>query len=897
MRNMLKNGVEKPFLYSKNNIIVEVNNKFINFTGYSKNELIGKSLYEISCMLRINSQIYIENIQDENSCYIFTKLYQPREVTIYCKHLECEDEKMYLFKEKANSRIEDKFQVLNKILSNNKIGVGIGIYSASDSILLTANQFYLNILGKIYDEKEIYVSKKISEIADLWEGSKAKEVWMNVLNTEECFYEKEIKMQTKNCENYIDCSVTPVIKNGKVKYIISIIECVTEKVLLRKNSEKQVKVIRQQKEELEIIIENMSDGLSIIDKDYNFFSLNSSAEGFVYNPNRVKKVGDSLVHTKYYDSDGKLLNYDELPAARIINGEKLKEFEITSYRPDGIYHYNISGSPIYDEDGNIEKAIHCCRDVTERVNKDKLIREQKEMLEAILENMSESLVSFDKNGRFTKHNKVEFFKIGLLEDIDEVFKKFQLYDEYGNQILKENSLTKRVTRGEKISNCKIGIKVDNNLMHVEISGTPIYDNNGDFIMGILIIRDITNKMKSEETLLLKTQFDLLSNIIENLNIGFVRYSYPEFKVIDINNEAYSNLKQINPKVGPLSSLKGSDFCDIFNVNKKVEWTEIIQNFIEEKKGSYFNYVSGEEKTFKLMHQPLFGLNNLIVEIIVIVIDITDEVKARNKIEKALKMQEQIFVNVSHELKTPLNVIFSTNQLMDFYLKNNVIEVCKEKFFSNINIIKQNCYRFTKLINNIIDLSKIESGFFKLNLSNENIVQITEDIIQSISEYIKSKGVDILFDTNIEEKVIACDPEKIERIILNLISNAIKFSNSEGKISVTILDKGDIIEISVKDTGVGIAKEHLYDVFGRFYQEDKSLSRNAEGCGIGLSLVKSIVELHKGKISVESELGKGSIFKIELPARSIEELEVIEKIKPINSKIEMINIEFSDIYSI
>lgn len=763
-------------------------------------------------------------------------------------------------------------------------------------MLLIANKFYLNLLGKIYDKREINIGEKISEFAPMWEGSKAKEVWMNVLNTEECFYDKEIKMQTKNCENYINNNLTPVIENGKVKYIISIIEDVTEKVLLRKNSEEQAKVAKQQKEKLEVIVENMSDGLTIIDKDYNYFLLNSSAKDFAYNSDFMKKVGDSLVHTKYYDSDGKLLKCEELPGARLIQGEKLNGFELTSHRPDGIYHYNISGSPIYGEDGNIEKAIQCCRDVTERVNKDKLIREQKELLEVILENMSESLVSFDKNGRFIRHNKIEFFKIGLLEDIDEVFKKFQLYDEYGNQILKENSITKRVIRGEKISNCKIGIKVDNNLMYVEISGTPIYDSNGDFAMGVLMMRDITDKVKSEETLLLKTQFDLLRNIIENLNIGFVRYSYPEFKVIDINNEAYNNLKQINPKVGPLSSLKGSDFCDIFNVNKKVEWTEIIQNFIEEKKGSYFNYVSGEEKNFKLMHQPLFGLNNLIVEIIVIVIDITDEVKARSKIEKALKMQEQIFANVSHELKTPLNVIFSTNQLMDFYLKNNTIEVSKEKFFRNINIIKQNCYRFTKLINNIIDLSKIESGFFKLNLSNENIVQITEDIIQSISEYIKSKGLDILVDTNIEEKIIACDPEKIERIILNLISNAIKFSNSGGKISVTILDKGDAIEIAVKDTGVGIAKKHLYDVFERFYQEDKSLSRNAEGCGIGLSLVKSIVELHKGKISVESELGKGSVFKIELPVRIIEELEVIEKIKPINSKIEMINIEFSDIYS-
>ena len=171
---------------------------------------------------------------------------------------------------------------------------------------------------------------------------------------------------------------------------------------------------------------------------------------------------------------------------------------------------------------------------------------------------------------------------------------------------------------------------------------------------------------------------------------------------------------------------------------------------------------------------------------------------------------------------------------------------------SINIIKQNCYRFTKLVNNIIDVSKIESGFLKLNLSNENIVNIIENIVQSVSDYIKVKGLNIVFDTNTEEKIIACDPDKVERIIINLISNAIKFTNASGSIFVNIIDKGDTVEISVKDTGIGMDKKHLNNIFKRFHQVDKSLSRNTEGSGIGLSLVRSIVKLHGGKISAESK---------------------------------------------
>jgi methyl-accepting chemotaxis protein len=176
------------------------------------------------------------------------------------------------------------------------------------------------------------------------------------------------------------------------------------------------------------------------------------------------------------------------------------------------------------------------------------------------------------------------------------------------------------------------------------------------------------------------------------------------------------------------------------------------------------------------------------------------------------------------------------------------------------------------------------------------VDIVENIVQSVSEYVKSKELRIIFDTNIEEKIIACDPIKIERIMMNLISNAIKFSNPNDGIYVNVVDSGDVVKISVKDTGIGIEKKHLDLIFQRFYQADKSLSRNSEGTGIGLSLLKSIVELHGGNISVESEVGKGSIFTVELPARTIENAEAAENTNYLFNKIEMLNIEFSDIYS-
>jgi methyl-accepting chemotaxis protein len=177
------------------------------------------------------------------------------------------------------------------------------------------------------------------------------------------------------------------------------------------------------------------------------------------------------------------------------------------------------------------------------------------------------------------------------------------------------------------------------------------------------------------------------------------------------------------------------------------------------------------------------------------------------------------------------------------------------------------------------------------------VEIIKDIANSVSDYVKSRELRIVFFSNVEEKIIACDPIRIERVMLNLISNAIKFTNPNGAIYTNVLDKGDTVEISVKDTGIGIEKEHLDLLFEKFYQIDKTLSRNAEGSGIGLSLTKSIVDLHGGNISVDSEIGKGSVFKIELPARTIEKKRAKEQTLYNDNKIETINIEFSDIYSI
>ena len=263
------------------------------------------------------------------------------------------------------------------------------------------------------------------------------------------------------------------------------------------------------------------------------------------------------------------------------------------------------------------------------------------------------------------------------------------------------------------------------------------------------------------------------------------------------------------------------------------------------------------------------------------------------------IKNEFFSNISHEFKTPINIILATMQLINTGIERNEINV-----IGNINLkkyihfIKQNSYRLLRLVNNLIDMTKIDTGYYKLNLENRNIVEVVEDITMSVAQYVEGKGIELIFDTEIEEEIVACDPDKIERIMLNLLSNAIKHTGNEGKILVLISTQNEKIRILVKDNGVGIPDEKLHTIFERFIQVDDTLTRQKEGSGIGLSLVKSLVEMHGGSISAQSELGKGTEMIFEIPIITLETSEQVGRTSHmVDNRIEKCNMEFSDIYTL
>ncbi|GKX67129.1 hypothetical protein rsdtw13_23870 [Clostridium sp. TW13] len=449
---------------------------------------------------------------------------------------------------------------------------------------------------------------------------------------------------------------------------------------------------------------------------------------------------------------------------------------------------------------------------------------------------------------------------------------------------------------------------------VELKGKVFYDDQGmpEKLSGT--IHDVSEIKKSEEKykklyIEFQEKESLLVSLINSIP-DLIFYKDINSRYLGCNKayENYSGMKE--------EDIVGHSDFDIFDEEEASFYREMDAKMIEkEEKVSYeqwIKYPDSREALLDTIKTPYYDSEGNILGIIGICRDITERIKKEelqrkmeeetirlDKLKENDRIKTEFFANISHELRTPINVIFSALQMQEILFKEDKNENASIDKFKYIKMMKQNCYRLLRLINNLIDITKFDNGYFSINERNQDIIQLVEDVVLSVADYIEKKGISVTFDTDAEEKVIAVDTEKMERIILNLLSNAVKFTPSGGKIDVYIEDNDSDVCIRIKDTGIGIPQEKLNMIFERFVQVDKSLTRNHEGSGIGLSIVKSLVEQHGGNISVKSEEGKGTEFIIHIPCK----LAVWEastkntgNTQISDDFIEKINIEFSDIYN-
>jgi signal transduction histidine kinase/CheY-like chemotaxis protein len=298
----------------------------------------------------------------------------------------------------------------------------------------------------------------------------------------------------------------------------------------------------------------------------------------------------------------------------------------------------------------------------------------------------------------------------------------------------------------------------------------------------------------------------------------------------------------------------------------------------------------KKKWYSNWSYPILDKNGIVSKVIIQHSDITDRkqaeldlIKAKEKAEESDHLKSAFLANMSHEIRTPMNGILGFAELLK---EPNLTSDEQQDFIQTIQISGA---RMLNTINNIIDISKIESGLTKVDIKGTNINEKIEFTYKFFKPEVEKKGLKFIISSGLpaKEAVVKTDNEKVYAVLVNLVKNAIKFTY-DGSIEFGYNRMGKNLEFFVKDTGIGIPQEQQGLIFERFRQGSESLSRNYEGSGLGLSISKSYIEMLGGKMWVESETGIGSIFYFTIPynSGSEEKMEIIEAIPTEHKDIEI-----------
>ncbi len=517
-------------------------------------------------------------------------------------------------------------------------------------------------------------------------------------------------------------------------------------------------------------------------------------------------------------------------------------------------------------------------------------------LNNVINNISEGILVFDKYSKLILWNKaieqIGEMKIKKILDIKEIINEYDIYilDDHKNMKYKIKKINPDYNSSVKDLLLKLVKKDTNKIKYIEYNSNPIIDENNEIVYTISSVKNVTDLIESQ--IISEERAEFIKYVVDCIELPLAVLDYPDltYKLV---NERYEELveKLYTKKIkGNLLGNTVEEVLEKKNLKNSYKYyrkwkRELLKSIhfllkicfaVRGRKIFKVKYIYHESKNKKRVH--IHGS------------DVTEEFKSNLELENVNKLKDEFFTIISHELRTPLTIIYSSLQLAyEIYSKD--INSNIDKILKRIN---QNTARLLKLINNILDISKAEAGFLTLNNEYFDVVWETENIVNSITNYANSKNINLIFDTTKEEEKVWIDKDKYERILLNLLSNAVKFTPENKSIYVTLKLYKNNFKLIVKDEGVGIPKEKIDCIFNRFAQVNSSLSRNAEGTGIGLSLVKKIVDLMDGEIKVNSTLEKGTIFTVKINKNIDKCYEKIEKTVIHNDISKKIHIEFSDV---
>lgn len=339
----------------------------------------------------------------------------------------------------------------------------------------------------------------------------------------------------------------------------------------------------------------------------------------------------------------------------------------------------------------------------------------------------------------------------------------------------------------------------------------------------------------------------LSTVIDNTESGLVLID--EKGYIHLVNRKFISMFGKTPK-----DYNGYLYYDVLT-NDKI-YNLVQQTFLYEEnvKQSFTQVIDFDKKYLQINGAPIFDEKNILKGAVLVFYDITE-------LKKLELMRKDFVANVSHELKTPITSIKGFAETLLDSREND-----PEVLSNFLKIIYNESDRLQVLIQDLLTISRLERDDFHLKVTDFDIKMAADEVIAVLEHQAGVKKLNLTVNVQ-EDTHIQADREQLKQILFNLLANAVNYTPENGEIALTIEEKEDMVHISIKDTGIGIAKDAIPRLFERFYRVDKARSRNTGGTGLGLAIVKHIVDVHGGKIDVESELNQGSTFHVYLPKNS------------------------------
>ena len=674
---------------------------------------------------------------------------------------------------------------------------------------------------------------------------------------------------------------------------------VTTNINKREDAEKS---LLGTEEILRILINNTPDLIFFKDADGRHLEINDSTlELFGFDKERSKGMKKHQLDeiSSLYKQVSETCSSSDTEAWE--KGSLLRTSNIMTM-PDGEKRtYDVIKSPVFYKDGRKKGIVTLARDVSSYKEAENKLEKKEKILRATLNATDDGILVVDNNRQVLEANELYFNMWNIPWDI------YSLNNETANLKYIKRLLADpenfeawvNFTYEVPVSEHYQAQLLDGRIF--DIYSTPLMDK-GHMIGRVWSFRDITARVNAENEL--QRSEERYRTLVELC---------PDAIFVSVQD------KVIFSNIAGVRILGANSREDIYQRN--------IRDFIYKDtkvltKGSFKDLIDGKVK-LHVSENKIVQLDGSSIEIeavcslvsyrgenavLCVVRDISErkhneELKRRidenieliNETLEYDKVKTEFFANISHEIKTPLNIIIGTLQLFELILNDQETNECFGRLTKYTSIMKQNGFRLLRMLNNLIYITEIDSSFIDMHYQNHDLVQIVKDIISASGRFIERKGAYLETSIDSSSMRIACDSDKIKRVLLNLLSNAVKFTEKGDKICVSLYSESGIAYISVKDTGIGIQENMKEIIFERFRQVDKSFTRKCEGSGIGLYLAKSLAEMHGGSIEVNSEYGKGSEFIVKLPLLLIDDEIAATAEETSSAYMDMVSIEFSDIY--